>query len=537
MADQLADLYYYRRTARRENPPTITSDLCIYGATPTGIAAAIAAQRLGKTAVIAEFGRHVGGMTASGLGSTDIGNKAAIGGLAREFYQRLGKHYGQEEAWTFEPSAAEKLYLEMLKEAGVDVRFGQHLTKVNKTGANITSIEMEDGTVYQAKIFLDATYEGDLMAMAGVSFHVGREGNAVYHETLNGIHFGHPNHNFRAWIDPYKIPGDPKSGLLPLIQDVPPGQQGEGDHCIQAYNFRMCFTEVAANRMAFPRPATYDPNRYELLLRYLRIARFDVMRLSKQMPNGKTDTNNYGAIGSDDIGENYRWPEGSYEEREKIFQEHVAYTAGLFYFLQNDPRLPGHVRDFMATWGLAKDEFPQTHGFPHQLYVREGRRMIGDEIMTEHECRGYRVHEDSVGLAAYNMDAHNARRIALGGRVINEGNVEVAPERPYPISYRAIIPRASECANLLVPGCLSSSHIAYGSIRMEPVFMVLGQSAATAAALPPEDPPGTRSQSQGLRTRPKAEFSLDEPIANSSWLVLPSSCAPALESLATAVAV
>lgn len=461
----------------------IDADICVYGGTSAGVVAAVAAARAGLRVALACFDEHLGGLSSGGLGATDIGNKAAIGGISREFYRRLGEYYEKDEAWTFEPSAAEQIFIDMLKEVHVAPRHHQHLVKVHKQGAHISAIEMSDGTLYRAKQFIDATYEGDLLAMAGVSYHVGREDNRVYHETLNGVHFGHPNHNFKAWVDPYVVEGNPASGLLPLIQNDASGIQGQGDRCVQAYNFRMCLTDVPDNRMPFPKPADYDPARYELLRRYIAAGAWDVMWLTIRMPNGKTDTNNYGAISSDHIGANYRWPEGTYEERETIFQDHVSYTAGLYYFLQNDDRLPDEVRRDMAKWGLCRDEFMATGGFPHQLYIREARRMIADAVMTEHECRGYRKVADSVGLAAYTMDSHNCRRIVVGGRVINEGNVEVPPTSPYAISYRAIIPKAGECVNLTVPVCLSASHIAYGSIRMEPVFMVLGQSAAVAAAL------------------------------------------------------
>lgn len=482
-SEQLPNLSYYRPAVRLEKPPVIDADLCVYGATSAGVAAAVAMRRMGKSAVVIGFSDHLGGLSSGGLGCTDIGNKAAIGGIAREFYCRLGACYGKDEAWLFEPHMARRVFEQMLAETQTPVRYHQHLAHVRKDGGRIVAIEMTDGTVYRAKVFIDATYEGDLMALAGVSYHVGREGNHVYHETLNGIHFGHPNHNFRAWVDPYVVPGQPASGLLPLIQDCLPGVQGQGDACVQAYNFRMCLTTVPANRLPFPRPAAYDTVRYELLRRYIEAGVWDAMWLTCPMPNGKTDTNNHGGISSDYIGANYLWPDGSYQQREAIFQDHVSYTAGLFYFLQNDPRLPKRIHDEMAQWGLCRDEFVASGGFSPQLYVREARRMIGRRVMTEHECRGYRVAEDPVGLAAYTMDSHNCRRIVAAGRVINEGNVEVPPQSPYPISYGAILPQARQCTNLLVPVCLSASHIAYGSIRMEPVFMVLGQSSAVAAAM------------------------------------------------------
>lgn len=482
---QLPNLQYYRPVARAESPQVIRTDICVYGATSAGVVAAVAARRLGRSAALAAFDTHIGGMSSGGLGCTDFGNKAAIGGISREFYRRLGAYYESPdgEAWLFEPSAAARIFRDMLEEADVLLRTNQQLVRVHKTGARIDAIEMSDGTVYQANVFIDCTYEGDLMALAGVEYHFGREANSVYRETLNGIHFGHPNHNFRAWVDPYRIEGDPNSGLIPLIQDVPPGVQGEGDACIQAYNFRMCLTDDPANRIPFPKPADYDPYRFELLRRYLNTGMWDVMWLTSRMPNNKTDTNNWGAVATDHIGANYGWPDGTYAQREAIFQDHVNYTAGLFYFLQNDPGVPEHVRHEMSKWGLPADEFQATGGFPPQLYVREARRMIGRHVVTEHDCRHLRTADDSVGLAAYTMDSHNCRRLVVGGRVINEGNVEVPPEQPYPISVRAITPKPEQCTNLVVPVCLSASHIAFGSIRMEPVFMVLAQSAAHLANL------------------------------------------------------
>lgn len=480
-ATALPNLRYYQPLP--ENlPTTVEADLVIFGGTSAGIAAAIQMHRLGKKAVIVEFSRFLGGLTTGGLGATDIGNKAAIGGISREFYRRLGKHYGNDENWTFEPSAATRVYADMLAETNVEVFLEQPLKSVAKDGNRITEITTERGTTFRGRMFADATYEGDLFARAGVSYHVGREANSVYRELLNGVFFGHPNHNFKTWVDPYVQEGNPASGLLYGIHNVPPGYQGQGDKCVQAYNFRLCLS-LNKNRIPFPMPHGYDPRRYELLLRYINTGIWDAIRLTKMMPNGKTDTNNFGAFSSDHIGANYDWPDGSYARREEMFQDHVLYQAGMMYFLANDNRVPATIREEMATWGLPPDEFTTTSNWPHQLYVREARRMISDYVMTEHECRGYRAPEDVVGMAAYTMDSHNCRRLVIDGRVINEGNVEIGGFSPYGISYRSIVPKQTQIANLLVPVCLSSSHIAYGSIRMEPVFMILGQSAATAAAI------------------------------------------------------
>ncbi|THF76886.1 FAD-dependent oxidoreductase [Cohnella fermenti] len=484
------NLFYYRPSADNNMGEVIRADVCVYGGSSAGVAAALQVKRMGLSVVIAEFGQHLGGLSSGGLGQTDIGNKAAIGGIARQFYRELGRRYegdrridGDGAIWQFEPSAAERLFNDWTAEAGIPVYYGQQLAEVGKQGETIVYVTMENGNRVEARMFIDATYEGDLMAMAGVSYHVGREANSVYKETLNGIHFGHPNHNFKTWIDPYQIEGKPDSGLVFGVTEEPPGVQGAGDSAVQAYNFRICLTDVPGNRLPVPMPAGYDPEHYVLLERYIRSGIWDALDLLSLMPNGKTDLNNYGAFSTDMIGMNHRWPEAGYAEREEIFQAHVNYTLGLLYFLGNDERLSAEVRRQASRWGLPLDEYPQTGHWSHQLYVREGRRMIADLVMTEHHCRFLQVVDDPVGLAAYTMDSHNCRRIVADGRCINEGNVEVAPSAPYPISYRSIVPRAEECGNLAVPVCLSSSHIAFGSIRMEPVFMILGQSAGTAAAM------------------------------------------------------
>jgi hypothetical protein len=333
----------------------------------------------------------------------------------------------------------------------------------------------------RGRIFIDATYEGDLMAKAGVSYHVGREANATYDETLNGVQLGSKKHQFLVPVDPYVKPGDPASGLLPGLHAGGPGEHGQGDHRVQAYNFRMCLTNAPENRLPFPKPAGYDPLRYELLLRYIQGGVWDAFGSNLPMPNRKTDTNNNGGFSTDNIGMNYDYPDADYATRERIFQEHVTYQQGMMWFLVNDPRVPEKIRQQMSQWGLCKDEFREAGGWSHQLYVREARRMISDYVMTQHNCQGRVVADDAVGLAAYGMDSHNTQRYVKDGQAINEGDVQVHGFSPYPIAYRSIVPKESECRNLLVPVCLSSSHIAYGSIRMEPVFMVLGQSAATAA--------------------------------------------------------
>jgi len=498
----------------------IETDICVFGGTSAGIIAAVKAKQLGKSVVLVEPGKFLGGLTTGGLSATDIGNKAAVGGLSREFYHRIALHYqkdvswtlekrgdyfnkrgsGQSAAsnldaadatmWTFEPKVARAVYDEWLKEAGVRVLREQRLQSVKKDGARITALTTGDGNVFRARMFLDCTYEGDLMAKAGVSYHVGREANATYGETLNGICANTPKHQFTVPVDPYVKPGDPGSGLLPFIQPGGAGKPGEGDQRVQTYNYRLCFTTNASNRGPVAPPPNYDAAKYELLARYLEalVAAGRKPKLGEfwnpiWMPNQKTDINNNGGFSTDFIGANYDYPEAGYAARERICQEHENYIRGFLIFMATSPRVPDYLRREMQQWGPCRDEFPETGGWPNQLYVREARRLISDYVMTEKNCRGQEVIPDSVGLAAYNMDSHNCQRIVKDGRAENEGDVQVPPMKPYPISYRSLVPKQSQCENLFVPVCMAASHIAYGSIRMEPVFMILAESATEAAVL------------------------------------------------------
>ncbi|MFO0818736.1 MAG: FAD-dependent oxidoreductase [Pirellulales bacterium] len=484
-------------------------DVVVYGGTAGGVAAAIQVSRMGKTVLLIEPGQHLGGLTSGGLGATDIGNKAAIGGISRDFYKRVRQHYAKAEAWTrerpedyrsgraseqgkedamwtFEPSVAERILREMLDEAKVPVLFGERLDlqqKIAKKEGGIGEIKFESGRIARGLRYIDATYEGDLLALAGVAFHVGREANSVYDETLNGVQVANATkHQLQPGVDPYVKKGDPTSGLLPGVTAGPPGEDGSGDRRVQAYNFRMCITDHEANRIPFEKPAGYDELRYELLFRNFEVGEKRIPWSLFLMPNRKTDVNNNFGFSTDNIGLNYDWAEGSYKTREKIFREHLLYQRGLMWTLANHPRVPEAIRQEVSKWGNCKDEFLEHGGWSHQLYVREARRMISDYVMTQHNCQGRRVAEDSVGLAAYTMDSHNVQRyVDAQGFARNEGDVQVGGFPPYPIAYRSLTPRETECGNLLVPVCLAASHIAYGSIRMEPVFMVLGQSAATAA--------------------------------------------------------
>lgn len=484
-------------------------DVVIYGGTSAGVTAAIQSCRMGKSVILIEPTKFLGGLTTGGLGATDIGNKKAIGGIAREFYQRVFKHYSdatnwtaqtreeyfrnkphgnsatEDTMWTFEPHVATKIYDDMLKETQTVILFGERLDLkrgVVKEGPKIIKIVMESGRVFEGRIFIDVTYEGDLMAKAGVSYHVGREPNRQYGETINGLQVaGAKHHQFVRKIDPYVKPGDPSSGLLPFVTQAPSGNDGDGDKRIQAYNYRMCTTDVPQNRIDWVKPASYRELDYELALRNLESGDLRIQWAPTPMPNRKTDTNNKFAISSDFIGQNYEYPDADYATREKIVQAHKDWQMGLMWTYAHHPRVPEKIQQAYQRLGLAKDEFLDSGHWPRQLYVREARRMISEYVMSEKNCKRKEIVEDSVGMGAYNMDSHHTQRfVTKEGFVRNEGDIQIGT-RPYPISYRSIRPKAEECTNLLVPVCLSASHIAYGSIRMEPVFMVMGQSAATAA--------------------------------------------------------
>lgn len=493
---------------------TFQADLIIYGGTSAAITSAVQAIRMGKSVIVVSPDIHLGGLSSGGLGFTDTGNKSVIGGLAREFYQKVYAHYQKPEAWQwekqseygntgqgnpamdgtertmwiFEPHVAEKVFEDFVKTYNIKVYRNEWLDRspggvVKKNGA-IVSFKTLNGDVYKGKMFIDATYEGDLMAAAKVSYHVGREANRVYNEEWNGIQVGilHHKHHFRTNISPYKIPGDPSSGVLPRISTEAPGVRGEEDKRIQAYCYRMCLSSNPDNRIPFAKPAGYDPAQYELLARVYESGWKETFKKFDPIPNKKTDTNNHGPFSTDNIGMNYEYPEGSYEQRKAILKEHENYQKGWLYFVSNDPRVPAEVRSEMNQYGLPKDEFKDNGNWPHQIYVREARRMVGTHVMTEHEVLGKREVLQPVGMGSYTLDAHNAQRyIKADGFVQNEGDIGVHLKKPYLISYGSIVPKKEDCTNLLVPVCLSSSHIAFGSIRMEPVFMILGQSATAAA--------------------------------------------------------
>jgi len=488
-------------------------DLVIYGGASSAVIAAVQAAKMNASVAIVCPENHLGGMTSGGLGWTDGGNTSAIGGLARDFYRQVYLHYQNPDAWVwqkkqeygnigqgakalndadstswvFEPHVAEAIFDKFITENNIPVFRNEWLNRekgVSLKNDRIAKIKMLSGKTFAAKMFIDATYEGDLMAAAGVSYTVGREANSVYGETWNGVQKGafHHGHHFAKPVSAYNIPGDASSGLLARISADPPGERGQGDQRVQAYCYRMCLTDIPENRVPFAKPEGYDASQYELLLRVFDAGWRQLFWKFDPIPNHKTDTNNHGPFSTDNIGANYDYPEASYERRAEILKEHQTYQKGLMYFLANDPRVPQDVHEGINKWGLAKDEFVDNGNWPHQIYVREARRMVSDYVMTGHDVLGEREVPNPIGMGSYTMDSHNVQRyVTPEGFVQNEGDIGVKAPGPYRISYDSITPKKSECKNLLVPVCLSSSHIAYGSIRMEPVFMILGQSAATAA--------------------------------------------------------
>ncbi|RYX81982.1 FAD-dependent oxidoreductase [bacterium] len=465
---------------------TITTEVCVYGATSGGVIAAVQAKRMQKTVALASFNTHVGGMTSGGLGWVDFGKSEAIGGLTAEYFKRIGQHYGKTgPGYAVEPHVAEEEFNTLLATNNVPIRFNQRLASVTSTDGRISQIVMEDGTIYRAKMFIDASYEGDLMAKAGVSFALGRESVAQYDESFAGVR----SEPWKVPVSPYIVPGKPESGLLPLIGEDAGIANGEADKSLMSCNYRLCLTQDPANKIPITAPAGYQESTYELLGRLIdaKVAEGAALQLTtfikiSRLPNGKTDINNQFSVSTDFIGESHSYPTASYAERDAIEQSHRNYIQGLLYYLGTSPHVPAPIRAQMQTWGFCADEFKDTGGWPHQLYVREARRLIGDYVMLQQNVQGKRLAPESVGLASYRVDSHSLNRFVRDGVLMTDGDLHDAYPKPYPISYRSIVPKKGECQNLFVPFALSASHVAFTSIRMEPVFMILSQSAATAAA-------------------------------------------------------
>lgn len=488
-------------------------DVVVYGATSAGVTAAIQTARMNKKVLLVSSSRHVGGLTSSGLGATDINQHTVIGGISREFYQRIYTHYAKPSAWVsqtsseyfdnnlgkyfwkgrsdilkmqwmFEPHVALQVYKDMLAEAKVEIVYNERLdlkTGVNKLGTAIQSIKMESGKVFGAKMFIDATYEGDLMAKAGVGYTLGREANSQYNESFNGVLYDKLFGGGSKSVDPYVKEGDPHSGLLPFIESKIPGVTGAGDHRIQAYCYRFTLSKDPENQLPIKKPKRYNPNWFELYGRECslnpKIETEKLLTLTP-LPNKKTDTNH-----ADFIGASYTWAEANYKQRDSIAQMHEDYALGKLWFLITDSRVPERIRNEVKQYGLPKDEFEKNNHFPSEIYIREARRMLSDYVMTEHNVTRKVIAPESVAVGTYWLDSHVVSHfVDEKGQLWRDGAFWKG-ENIYPIAYKSIVPKAAECTNLLVPVCLSSTHAAYGSIRMEPVYMVLGQSAATAACI------------------------------------------------------
>jgi FAD dependent oxidoreductase len=499
-----------------QNSTTLQADIVVYGGTSAAVVAAVKAAQLGQSVIVISPDQHLGGMSAAGLGYTDAGKTQLIGGLSKMFYKKVYDYYQAESAWkwqkksnfnakgqgtpaideksktmwVFEPHVAELIFDQWIADHKIKVYKNEWLDrnkKIDKKGTTIEAFYTLSGKKIEGKVFIDATYEGDLMAAAGISYHIGREANASYNEKFNGVQkklYQH-DHNFKNFkISPYWIPGDASSGLLPKISPDPVSKNGTGDHKMEAYCYRLCLTTVKENQIPIEKPEGYDPKDYEILGRLYQKGWRKTFKKFDAIPNFKTDVNNHGPFSHDNIGMNYDYPEASYERRKAIAKEHENYQKGLLYFTATDARVPKKIRTAMLKWGYPKDEFTDNGGFPHQLYIREARRMIGAYIMTGNVVRGETEPENAIGMGSYNLDSHNVQRyVTKEGWIENEGDVGIEPPKPYKIAMGTVLPKANECGNLVVPVCVSSSHIAYGSIRMEPIFMILAESSAQIAAL------------------------------------------------------
>jgi len=476
----------FAQTSGDAPPPAY--DLVVYGGTAGGVMTAVSAARMGLKVALLEPRRHIGGMVSGGLSYTDVGKREVIGGDALEFYWRAGNHYGlpqylQNFAWYMEPKVAESIFRDMLRQAGVTVLFDRRLREkdgVRKTGGRVVSIVAENGEPFTARVFADASYEGDLMAQAGVSFTWGRESTAQYGESLAGVRGETPFHQFQVDLPPDGVD---------ITKD--PGEPGSADRKVQAYNFRLILSHDPANRVPYPKPVHYDARRWDLLARYLEAWQKKLGRAQKAgevlsigpIPNQKADCNNNGAISTDYIGKSWDYPNASYRRREEIWRDHEEYTKELFYFLAHDPRVAPSLQKEVNEWGLAKDEFVDNGNFPNQLYIREARRLVGEYVMTQRDIQTEVAKPDPIGMGSYNSDSHNIQRVVnRDGFLRNEGDVQV-PVTPYQIPYRILLPKKAEAQNLLVPVCFSASHVAYSTLRMEPQYMMLGQAAGVAAAL------------------------------------------------------
>jgi hypothetical protein len=495
----LAAAFIFSSISKAEEP---NYDLVVYGDSSGAVVAAISAKREGRSVIWLNPTSFPGGMSSSGLGATDfLGKRDTFGGIASEFYDAIAAAYGEKFVRSFEPKVGLQVFKKMIADAGVEVIYNERLDRtpgksVKMNGKKIESITMLSGKTYRAKMFIDATYVGDLMAAAGVSYTVGREPESQYNEDMAGVRRGDTKprlhytqkdkDHFIKDVDPYVIPGKPESGLLPKIHKIENLTNGQSDKKIQAYNYRVCLTTDPKLHIPIEKPEGYNELDHELLLRNFEAGDLRMPALIEPLSGtgSKVDWNNMQAVGSDLAGGNWDYPEASYEKRIEIEKAHQTYIRGFLWTLSNNPRVPEAIRKQASKYGLSKDEFTDNGGWPWMIYIREARRMLGDYVMTQQDCQGKRSATDPVGLGSFGMDSHCVQHfVTESGHAQNDGVIWRVPPKPYGISYRSIIPKKGECENLFSPICFSASHVAHGSMRMEPVFMALSQSAAIAAGL------------------------------------------------------
>lgn len=482
----------------------VSYDLVVYGGTPAGLAAGIVGAREGLSVVVIEPTKWIGGMVTGGLSSTDTGRQDTIGGFAREFFTRAAAVKPETPLWYAEPHVNLATFETMAREAGVTLVKEQTMASVVRQGGRITHVTTRDGRKFSGKVFVDATYEGDLLAASGSEWVLGRESQAQYGEPLAGIHpmkvrphgpdvmstackcvGGTGPHYIHG--TPCAIPARDEKGELLFGVTTLKGKPGEADTLTQAYNFRVCVTQRPDIKLPFPKPEGYDARRYALLLRliqsYPEVAFGRLVHLGR-IAHGKADLNAQGLFSTDYPGGNMGYLEGDAITRERIWKDHVNYVQGFLWFLGNDERVPQKLRDETNSWGLCRDEFTDNGHWPYALYVREGRRMVGDFVLTQKDLQRQIFKPDTVAMGSFVIDCHIVQRIeAEDGTVVDEGSFQDAPAKPYQIPYRSIVPKRGTCGNLLVPVCLSASHIATCSLRMEPVYMALGHASGLAAAM------------------------------------------------------
>eukprot|EP01089_Gocevia_fonbrunei_P004263 TRINITY_DN14289_c0_g1_i1.p1 TRINITY_DN14289_c0_g1~~TRINITY_DN14289_c0_g1_i1.p1 ORF type:complete len:530 (-),score=111.80 TRINITY_DN14289_c0_g1_i1:73-1662(-) len=502
-------------------------DVVIYGATPSGILAAVASAREGLSVLLFEPLNHLGGMVSGGLGNTDIGNPTVIGGTTLKFFELIGQQYDKSgPVWHFEPHVASKVFNDLITQQGtlITVALNTTLISLHKEGTRITSLQVSQNSQVSSteievtgSVFIDASYAGDLLYLSGVSYAWGRESTQEYSETLAGrlsVPTAYGDHQFSVAVDPHDAPGK----LSPLVYGGDPGQIGAADKKVQSYNFRLCFSSDPNNQVPFPKPQNYDPTYWNLLKRYIQIhgGSIDDYLIFGGLPNKKFDINNKGPISTDVIGKSWDYPLANATHRQAIWQEHIDYTQSFLYFLAHDSSVPSKIRDELNKYGLCADEFTSNNNWPPQLYIRESLRMKGKYIFTQKDRERDLRKNDTIGMGSYNVDTHNAQRIPQGSGTVTEGDVEMKYFENFEMPYSIMLPKETECENMLVSVCLSASHIGYGPLRLEPQYMILGESAGLAAAMAVKENAGKVANVKIIDLQKKL-LSLNQILSQNDW--------------------